>query len=118
MKLVEFEKSGRIKLIKLTELGEEVANILVGLKRVLGLAELDKKVDQVYAKEVKGKLRSEINKDAILKQYGKIKEKLKEYFEECPPNISILARKLTTRVDRILAETLGYPPESYLSHQE
>jgi hypothetical protein len=118
MKLVKFEESGRVKLVELTELGEEVANTLSALNWVLDLAAIDRGIDQIYVREVKGKLRSEMNRESISKHYGRIKERLKKYFEGYPTNISLIARKLTTRVDAILAEALGYPLETYVRRQE
>ncbi len=118
IKLVQFEETGRIKLVKLTEIGRIVADLVDGFTRIVALAELDGMIDQVYDKEVKGKLKPERDKEAIAKQYNEIKEKLKSYFEGYPQNISILARKMSTRVDNILAEVMGLPPEAYVSFQE
>lgn len=118
MKLVDFEESGRIKLVKLTKIGGEAANALKMFSQVLELGEIEGKIEQIYVKEVKGKLRGDMDKEAISKQYGRIKEKLEDYFEGYPQNICILARKLSKKVDTILAEALGYPPEPYMSHQE
>jgi chorismate mutase len=117
-KLVQFEETGRIKLVKLTETGVEVANTLDAFVKVLGLANIEKEIDHVYMKEVKGKLRADIDKEGVLKSYNKIKDRIKVYFEGYPKNISILARKLVTRVDTILAEALGYLPETEIPHEE
>lgn len=118
MKLVKFEETGRIKLVKLTELGVEVANSLVSLFRLIELAEIEGKIEQIFLKEIKGKLRAEVDKEAIDKQFGKIKEKIKEYYEGYPQNISILARKLSKKVDSLVAEAIGIPPEVYIPLEE
>ena len=110
LNLVSFKESGRIKLVKLTELGEVVAGSLLNLIDLLGLGEVEAEIEQVYNKEIKGKLREEMNKDAISKQLGKLKEKLEVFIEEKPQNISIMARKLIKKVGDVLAEALGYPP--------
>ncbi len=118
IKLVQFEETGRLKMVKLTEMGRAAADSLAEFTRIVALAELDGKIDRIYEKEVKGKLRPERDKESIKKQYGTIKENLKVYFEGYPQNISILARKMSTRVDNILAEVMGLPPEAYMSFQE
>lgn len=110
LNLVSFRESGRIKLVKLTELGEEVAGALLGLEDLLGLGEIVAGIEEVYESEIKGRLREEMDKEAISKRLSKFKEKLGRYLEEKPQNVSIVARKLIKKADDTLAEALGYSP--------
>lgn len=110
LKLVSFKESGRIKLVKLTELGVEAAGLLINFIDLLELGGIEKEIDQAHEKEIKGKLREEMNKEAISKQFGKLKKKLEGYTEAKPSNVSILARKLLKKADEALAEAFGYPP--------
>lgn len=108
LKLVSFKESGRIKLVKLTELGAEVAGILIDFIDLLELGEIEGEIDRVHEKEIKGKLRGEMNKEAISKHFDKLREKLNRYMGK-PNNVQILARKLLRKVDEVLAEAFGYP---------
>ncbi|MDI6643073.1 MAG: hypothetical protein QMD95_03370 [Candidatus Hodarchaeaceae archaeon] len=110
LKFVSFKESGRIKLVNLTELGSKAAGILISFIDLLELGEIEREMDQTYEKEIKGKLREEMNKEAISKQFDKLKAKLNRYIEEKPTNVSILARKLLKKADDVLAEAFGYPP--------
>ncbi len=110
LKLVSFKETGRIKLVNLTELGEEAAGALENLIDLLKLGEAEARVDQIYEREVKGHLREEMNKKAISKQLEKHKENLKLLTEGRPQNVSLFARKLLKKVDEVAAEVLGYPP--------
>ncbi|MDI6884046.1 MAG: hypothetical protein QMD00_02740 [Hadesarchaea archaeon] len=110
LKFVSFKESGRIKLVNLTELGSEAAGILISFIDLLELGDIEREMDQTYEKEIKGKLREEMNKEAISKQFDKLKAKLNRYIEEKPTNVSILARKLLKKADDVLAEAFGCPP--------
>ncbi|MEM3421890.1 MAG: hypothetical protein QW315_06520 [Candidatus Hadarchaeum sp.] len=110
LKLVSFKESGRIKLVKLTELGEEVAKTIINLLDLLKLAELEKELFKIYDKEIKGKLREQMNKESINRQLNKLKDEINTSFKESPENISILAKKLLKKIDGILAEVFGYIP--------
>lgn len=112
LKFVIFRKSGRIKLVKLTETGENVANALVAFLDVAQLGEIERSMDLIYEKEIKGKLREEINKEDVGKKLSNIKDRLKEYFENKPQNVSILARKLIKKINDVMEEGLGYAPSS------
>jgi len=110
LKLVSFKETGRIKLINLTELGEEAAGVLENFIDLLKLGEVEAGVDQIYEREVKGRLREEMNKKAISGQLEKYRGKLKKLAEEKPQNMSLFGRKLLKKVDEVATEALGYPP--------
>lgn len=110
LKLVSFKESGRVKLVKLTELGGEAAEFLINFMGILELGEIEKEIDQTYEKEIKGKLREEMDKESISKKFDKLKVKLNRYLETKPASVSILAKKLLKKADGVLAEAFGYPP--------
>ena len=111
LKLVRFEQAGRMKLVGLTDLGEEMAETLRRAGRILELAGIAKRIEEVYEREVKGKLRAEIRKERVQQEFERLKSKLEEFFNE-PPKLGVIARRLRSRIDECLAEALGLPPES------
>ena len=110
LKLVIFKETGRIKLVNLTELGEEAAEVIENFVDLLKLGEAEAEVDQIYEREIKGRLREEMNKKAISRQLEKYKENLKRLAEGRPQNVLLFAKKLLKKVDEVVAEALGYPP--------
>ena len=110
LKLVSFKESGRVKLVKLTELGEEVAQAMINLVELLKLSEIENKLSKIYDKEIRGKLREQMNKDSITSQFNKLKEDINESFKEGHDNVSFLAKKLLKRIDSTFAEAFGYLP--------
>jgi len=110
LKLVSFEEMGRLKLVKLTEFGLETANILESLICTAELSELALELDRLYEREVKGRLREQMDKDVISKHISSFKEKLSKLTSEKPQNIQKLAEKLTIRADDIWAEATGSRP--------
>jgi len=110
LKLVIFKEKGRIKLVNLTELGEEAAEVIENFIDLLKLGEAEAGVNQIYEREIKGRLREEMNKKAISKQLEKHKENLKRLAEGRPQNVLLFAKKLLKKVDEVVAEALGYPP--------
>ena len=109
LKLVSFKETGRIKLVNLTELGAEVAQALQNFIDLVGLAEAEAKVDQLYEREVKGRLREEVVKKRVSRELGRYKKNL-EALTEKPPNVVLFAKKLVKKIDGIVAEVMGYPP--------
>ncbi|MEM2192068.1 MAG: hypothetical protein QXG38_00450 [Candidatus Hadarchaeales archaeon] len=118
MKLVKFSESGRSKFVGLTEIGEEVANELLELISLLKLAEIDKEIDIIYDKAIKGKLAEEIDKEDVKTKYLSLKQILSIYFENPNKKISLYARNLSSRINRILEGVLGYPLISEIPHEE
>ena len=110
LKLVSFKDSGRIKLVKLTELGDEVAKAMINMIDLLKLAEMENELQKTYENEIKGKLREQMNKEQISKHFNKLKDKLGEFSKDKQDNVFIMSKKLLKRIDDTLAEALGYPP--------
>jgi len=110
LKLVSFKETGRIKLVNLTELGVEAADVMENFIDLLKLGEAEAGINQIYEREIKGRLREEMNKKAISRQLEKYKENLNRLAEGKPQNILIFAKKLLKKVDEVVAEALEYPP--------
>ena len=109
LKLVSFREAGRVKLVSLTELGAEVASILDNFTDVLRLGALEAEVDQLYGREVKGRLRGEIDRAGISKKLTRYKRDLETPAVK-PPNVVLFAKRLVKKIDGIVAEVMGYPP--------
>ncbi len=108
--LVSFEEMGRLKLVKLTEFGLETSNIVESLVCMAELSELALEIDRLYEREVKGRLREQMDKNAISKHISSFKEKLSKLTSEKPQNIQKLAEKLIIKADDIWAEATGSRP--------
>ena len=109
LKLVSFKETGRIKLVNLTELGSEVTRAIQNFIDLITLAEAEAKVDQLYEREVGGRLREEVAKQRVSKELARYKKGL-EALTEKSPNVVLFAKKLIKKIDGIVAEVMGYPP--------
>ncbi len=107
LKLVSFHEEGRIKQVFLTEIGLEVANLIMSLSELFKLSELEYKLDLLYEKEIRGKLREDIDKKSVLGRLNNYKEELERIIKENPQNISKLAEKLFKKADWISREVTG-----------
>jgi DNA-binding MarR family transcriptional regulator len=110
LNLVSFKESGRIKLVKLTELGEEVAKVILNLMDLLKLGKMENELTKVYESEIKGKLREQMDKEQIAKQINRLKTEIIELSKDNQLNVVVTAKKLLKRMDDILAEVFGFPP--------
>lgn len=110
LRLIQAEQMGRVKQVKLTPLGEEMARILEWAERVLEVAEIADRIEEIYKKEIKGKLREEIRKERVKKEYERLKAELEKYSEE--KGLGVITTRLKVRIDECLAEALGLPLES------
>jgi len=107
LKLVSFHEEGRIKLVFLTEVGLEAANVIENLLELFKLSELEYKLDLLYEKDIKGKLREDIDKKHVLGRLDNYKAELERIIKENPQNISQLAEKLFKKADWISREVTG-----------
>jgi hypothetical protein len=107
LKLVSFHEEGRIKPVFLTEVGLEAANVIESLLELFKLSELEYKLDLLYEKDIKGKLREDIDKKHVLGRLDNYKEELERIIKEKPQNISQLAEKLFKKADWISREVTG-----------
>ncbi len=107
LKLVSFQEEGRIKQVFLTEVGLEVAKEIESLSELFKLSELEYKLDLLYEKEIRGKLREDIDKKSVLNRLNNCKAELERIIKENPKNISKLAEKLFKKADWISREVTG-----------
>lgn len=111
LKLVSFKESGRIKLVRLTELGDEVAKVVINLVDLLALGEMENELQKIYEGEIKGKLREQMNKEHIKRHLDKLKDKTTEFCKDKQDITIMMSKKLLKRIDVVLAEACGYPPD-------
>jgi predicted transcriptional regulator len=107
LKLVNFQENGRIKQVFLTEVGLEIAKVIESLSELFKLSELEYKLDLLYEKNIKGKLREDINKKQVLGRIDNYKAELERIIKEKPQNIAQLAEKLLKKADWISREVTG-----------
>jgi len=98
--LVSFEKTGRIKHVKLTEIGGQVANILENFIDMVRLSETGAKIERVNEKLVRGRSQSEINRAAVSKRLAPYRREL-ERFAKKSPELKEQSKKLMKRVEEI-----------------
>jgi predicted transcriptional regulator len=108
-RLVKSEQAGRVKHLKLTDLGLELAKSLERIREIIALCELAGRVEGLYEKEVRGKLRPEIRRDRVQREADKLRQQLKRHLD-ADPGLALVAKRLERRLDEILEEALGLPP--------
>ena len=102
--LVAFEEVGRIKLVRLTELGAGVADVLETFTDMMGLVGIKRKIERFYQKEVQGRVLVRIDRAKVSKRLERYKGELERLAEE-KPKVKEHAENLMRRIDRILAES-------------
>lgn len=105
--LVISKEEGRIKLVKLTVMGEALADQLSDLLYTLELVEISAAIDNLYDREVKGRLRGDINKEAVLSRLEQQTKRLERLASEKQETIMQLAKKELKRVEDISREIKG-----------
>jgi len=105
--LVVSKDEGRIKLVKLTEMGEAFAGGLINLLDLSELIEIAIAVESLYEREVKGHLRGDIEKEAVLGRLEQQTKKLEHLTCEKPEVVTQLAKKQLKRIEEISREVKG-----------
>jgi DNA-binding MarR family transcriptional regulator len=105
--LAASKEEGRVKLVKLTEMGEAVAGELLTLLDLSELVEIVVAIDGLYEREVKGHLREEIDKEAVLGRLEQQTKKLDRLACEKPEVVMQLAKTQLKRIDEISREVKG-----------
>jgi DNA-binding MarR family transcriptional regulator len=98
--LVVFEKKGRIKHVKITELGKKVADILENFINVVHLSELGARIERVREKLVLSSSKSKMDQAAVTKRLAPYKREL-ERLSSKNPELKELSKKLTKRLEEI-----------------
>jgi DNA-binding MarR family transcriptional regulator len=105
MGLVRFEKRGRTKLVELTELGRKIGERLDEIESLVKLARLGVEVEALYAREVKGKLREEINQRKVVEGLAQISKQLDPL--QSKEGMLEFVLKLRARMEEIEREVKG-----------
>lgn len=103
--LVKSEKRGRTKLVELTEVGKRIGEQLDHIESLMELARLGAEVETLYEREVKGRLREEVNQQRVLEVLGQISKKLEPL--ESKEVTMELALKLRSKVEELGREVRG-----------
>jgi predicted transcriptional regulator len=98
--LVVFDKKGRIKHVKITELGNKVADLLEDFIDMVHLSELSVRIERVYEKLVLGRLHSKVDQAAVTKRLAPYKREL-ERLSKKSHELKELSSKLTKRIEEI-----------------
>ena len=98
--LVSFEKMGRIKHIKLTEFGKQVADLLENFIDMVRLSELGARIERVHEKLVFGRPQSAIDRAAVAKRLAPHKREL-ERLARKSSELKEGSKKLMKRIEEI-----------------
>ena len=107
MGLVVSKDEGRVKLVKLTEMGEAVAGELLNLLDLSELTEIAGAVKNTYEREVKGHLRGDIDKENVLNRLEQLAKRLERLTCEKPETIARLAKAQLKQIEEISGEVKG-----------
>jgi DNA-binding MarR family transcriptional regulator len=105
--LVVSKDEGRIKLVRLTEMGEAIADELLTFLELSELIEIATAVESLYEREVKGHLREDIDKEVVLGRLEQHAKRLERLMCEKPEVVTQLAKKQLKRIDEISREVKG-----------
>ena len=105
--LVRFEKKGRIKLVKLSELGSSIASEFENLQALLEVAEADAAIESIYQRKVKGRLRVQINRERVLNRLRLQAKRLEKLAGSKNEEIWKHVRKCLGRIEEIEREVTG-----------
>jgi DNA-binding MarR family transcriptional regulator len=105
--VITLRDEGRTKLVKLTEIGEAIASELLNLLSLLELIEIANAVEAIHEREIKGRLRGEINKEAVLSRLEQQAKKLEPLTREKPEIIIKLAKAQFKRIGEMSKEVKG-----------
>jgi len=105
--LVKSNEQGRLRLVKLTELGNAVYSEICQLSLLLELVEVSCSIDQLYDSEIRGKLREEINKELVLQKADEFRKKLEGIASRAPEELKRLVKKEVRRIEELTLEVKG-----------
>ncbi len=106
MGVVTSEERGRIRWVKLTERGEELATLLEKLRGLVVVMDAYVELERVYSKEVKSKLREEVKVEEVMKKLEELRGKVKALAER-EDEVGRRARKFQERVEEVEREARG-----------
>ncbi len=103
--MVRFEKRGRVKQVKLTELGTKAAETLTNFIDIVRMSDIDVKIEELRRKKIEGRRPDEINKAAISKRLAFYEREVKRLWEKNSA-LKQCAELLLDKIKKIL-ETVG-----------
>ncbi len=106
LKIVKSEERGRIRFVRLTDLGESLASILEKFSDLGEIIETMAQVEKIYEEEVKGHLREEINKPWVLERLAECEKRIRDLLEK-GDEIERNARKCLNRMEEVKKEVTG-----------
>jgi predicted transcriptional regulator len=105
--LVSSSEQGRLRMIKLTDLGKAVADELFKLSSLMALVEASNAIDRLYDAEIRGKLREEIDKEKFLGKAEELAAALEEILKKAPTEFHGLVKKEMKRLEELKLEVKG-----------
>lgn len=102
LRLLRFEKTGRIKLVKLTNLGAKVANVLEALLDLEKLSQLGTRMNRSYEKAMRQGAKLDLK--AVTKRFTVFKEEFSAFEEKDNPDVRDYAEELKNRADKRLED--------------
>jgi predicted transcriptional regulator len=104
--LVTSREEGRIRWVKLTEGGEELASVLEKLEGMVKVMEAYVELEDLYSKEVKSKLREEVDRAGVMKRLEGLREDVKGLAQR-EDEVGRRAKKFLERVEEVEREVKG-----------
>jgi len=104
--VVTSREEGRIRRVRLTDMGTELALILERLKGMAEVVEAYRSLQDLYAREVKGKLREEVDREKVIRTLEGLRERVR-ILSEREDEVGRRARKFLQRADEVEKEVKG-----------
>lgn len=106
MGVVTSQERGRIRWVKLTERGEELASLLERLKGMAEVMDAYVELEEMYSKEVKNKLREEVDKEKVAKKLEELRRRVNALAGR-EDEVGKRAKKFLERVEEVEREAKG-----------
>jgi predicted transcriptional regulator len=104
--LVASREEGRIRRVKLTEKGEELASALEKLRGMVEVMEAYTELEDLYAREVESKLREEVDREGVMRRLEGLRGRVKGLSQR-EDEVGRGAKKFLERVEEVEKEVKG-----------
>jgi predicted transcriptional regulator len=104
--LVASREEGRIRRVRLTEKGEELASALEKLRGMVEVMEAYTELEDLYAREVKSKLREEVDREGVMRRLEGLRGRV-EGLAQREDEVGRRAKKFLERVEEVEREVKG-----------
>lgn len=105
--LVKSGEQGRVRVVRLTDLGKALTDELSRLLCLMELVEVSTALDELYDSEVRGKLREEIDREKVLRKADEYGARIEETAKKLPQELQGLVRREIRRLEELKAEVKG-----------